>query len=66
MQLRNWPSPSIYEPLPWPVEVEDGLMFSEHSQALECANRVRSNGHGCTVWTFPGNRGVYVEIRHAS
>lgn len=66
MQLRDWPRPSIYEPLPCPVEVEGGLIFSERSQATECANRVRRNGHGCSVWTFPGNRGVFVEIRHAN
>lgn len=62
--LQNWPAESTSVPSPNPVECMGGLLFSpwQRAEAHACATRTRGNGHAAVVWTYSGDRGIFVEI----
>lgn len=63
--MNNWPKKSIYERESMPIEVEGGILYGpwQRDEAMECATRVRRNGHCADVLAMPGDSGVFVQVR---
>lgn len=58
--IYNWPKHQYL-----PIEVEGGIMFPPgmYAEARACVSRIIASGRFSTMYTYPGDLGIFVSAR---